>query len=150
LGRSRRARSPIEAGPLLRARSCGCAASIGEALPREVKTMKRSLPLLALSLSLALPSTARAQTWSLLGPQSQDFFGFSVAPAGDVNGDGYSDILVGAPHYAVAGSQVGRVYLFLGSATGPKQPAARVYTGEQADDAFGISVAAAGDVNGDG
>ncbi|MFZ5468279.1 MAG: integrin alpha, partial [Myxococcota bacterium] len=79
-------------------------------------------------------------------------FGFSVASAGDVNGDGYSDVVVGAPLWdgTQAGDE-GRVYLFLGSAIGlSTTPTWTADPTDQAGAEFGHSVASAGDVNGDG
>jgi hypothetical protein len=70
-------------------------------------------------------------------------FGASVASAGDVNGDGFADVIVGAP-----GTGVG-AYIYLGSASGPlTMPLVLQPPGRAA--AFGESVASAGDVNGDG
>ncbi|WP_210116130.1 malectin domain-containing carbohydrate-binding protein [Hymenobacter wooponensis] len=74
-------------------------------------------------------------------------FGYSVAGAGDVNRDGYDDIVVGA--YAYNGFQ-GRAYLFMGSSTGTSPTAGSTLTGQAALTNFGASVAGAGDVNGDG
>ncbi|MEK6606727.1 MAG: integrin alpha, partial [Myxococcota bacterium] len=45
-------------------------------------------------------------------------FGVSVAAAGDVDADGYDDVLVGADRYGVAFTQEGRIYLFNGSSAG--------------------------------
>ena len=89
--------------------------------------------------------TAAATT--LTGEAASNLFGGSVAPAGDVNGDGYADVVVGAKGYSTS---TGRVYVYLGSATGLATPAATTLTGEAASDEFGGSVAPAGDVNGDG
>ncbi|WP_167855723.1 malectin domain-containing carbohydrate-binding protein [Hymenobacter fodinae] len=74
-------------------------------------------------------------------------FGYSVAGAGDVNHDGFSDIIVGAYAY---NSFQGRAYLFLGSSTGTSPTASSVLTGQATFSNFGSSVAGAGDVNGDG
>ncbi len=76
--------------------------------------------------------------------------GDSVAGAGDVNGDGYADLLIGASTY---NGSVGRAYLVLGSASPSSMPlsaANAIYTGEGTGDYAGDSVAGAGDVNGDG
>src|SRR2546428_119234 len=51
-------------------------------------------------------------------------FGYTVAGAGDVNHDGFADVVVGAPYYQRDGYQVGRAYLFKGSADGLVLPAA--------------------------
>ena len=54
----------------------------------------------------------------LEGIQPSERFGASVATAGDVNGDGYSDIIVGMPAYDNgANTDAGRVMVFHGSAT---------------------------------
>ena len=87
------------------------------------------------------------------GEAAGDYAGASVSDAGDVNGDGFGDILVGAYRNDAAGSSAGVAYLVLGS----KSPAdislvsadAR-FIGEAADDRAGDSVSGAGDVNGDG
>ena len=77
-------------------------------------------------------------------------FGTSVATAGDVNGDGYSDVLVGADLYDNGQSDEGRALLYLGSASVPKSTPSWTEAGDQADSAFGSSVSTAGDINGDG
>ncbi len=78
-------------------------------------------------------------------------FGWSVALAGDVDADGYGETLVGAPADATAGSGAGRIFLYSGSPAGPREPAGFTSTGDAAAGAgFGGTVAAAGDVNGDG
>ncbi len=43
-------------------------------------------------------------------------FGASVSSAGDVNGDGFDDVIVGAPQYGSGGNQYGRAYVFFGGA----------------------------------
>lgn len=82
-------------------------------------------------------------TWSAEGNSPAAHFGTSVASAGDVNGDGFEDIVAGAPG---AGSGVGRAFLYLGSASGTAQQPSWSY----ADYTLGASVSSAGDVNGDG
>ncbi len=80
-----------------------------------------------------------------------DGFGYSIAGAGDVNGDGFGDLLIGA-HNASPGGRMraGTAQLFLGSAAGPSMSALVTFEGVGAVDQFGLSVASAGDVNGDG
>ncbi len=79
-------------------------------------------------------------------------FGKSVASAGDVNGDGYSDVIIGAPSYDDgANLGEGRAYVYHGSATGlSASPNSILDDADQANAQFGCSVASAGDVNGDG
>lgn len=87
-------------------------------------------------------------------------YGFSVSDAGDVNGDGYSDIVVGAPTYVdilniSAGTfnavSVGAAFVYYGSASGlSATPNEVLQPTTQAGALFGYSVSKAGDVNGDG
>lgn len=89
-------------------------------------------------------------SWTFEENQANSFLGWSVAAAGDVNGDGYSDVLAGAYRYSNGESDEGRVYLFMGSASGLS--ASPSWTGESntAFAQYGTSVSGAGDVNGDG
>jgi hypothetical protein len=76
--------------------------------------------------------------------------GISVAGAGDVNGDGYSDVIVGAYQYDNGETDEGAAFVHHGSATGISTTAATTLENNQAGARMGISVAGAGDVNGDG
>ena len=90
---------------------------------------------------------------SLPGPDGTNGrFGYSVASAGDVNGEGYADLVVGADWAPNSGGPgAGRAYVYLGSATGLSGTPAKTLTGpDGANGQFGYSVASACDVNGDG
>jgi hypothetical protein len=95
---------------------------------------------------------------SFIGENATDCSGWSVAGAGDVNGDGYDDFLIGAFQYdAVFDSDEGKTYLILGNATISSwgknfnlADAHASFIGEGASDWSGCSVAGAGNVNGDG
>lgn len=76
--------------------------------------------------------------------------GISVSGAGDINRDGYDDVVVGAPDYDGGGAGDGAVFLFLGSDAGVQGAYCWGAFGEQSGGAFGVSVAGAGDVDGDG
>ncbi|MEW6515319.1 MAG: FG-GAP-like repeat-containing protein [candidate division FCPU426 bacterium] len=93
---------------------------------------------------------AATPAWTAESNQAGAHFGYSVASAGDVNGDGYADVIVGARYYTNGESREGRAYVYHGSASG--LAATPAWTGEsnQVDGYFGYSVASAGDVNGDG
>lgn len=84
------------------------------------------------------------------GDQVNAFFGKAVACAGDVNRDGYSDVLIGAPGYDNGQINEGRAYLYLGTYMGMTQSASWTGESNQAEANYGNTVAAAGDVNGDG
>lgn len=88
--------------------------------------------------------------WSLTHDQPLAHFASEVAGAGDVNGDGFDDIAIGAPYWTSAFLRQGRALVFLGSATGPSADPDWVMEGETVGDWFGWSVAGIGDVDGDG
>ncbi len=88
--------------------------------------------------------------WRLVCDQEDALFGEAVASAGDVNGDGYADVIVGAPDYDVAETDQGRAYVYYGSPEGPRVHPHWAAAGDLAYGYFGSSVASAGDVNGDG
>jgi hypothetical protein len=77
----------------------------------------------------------------IAGPTGSGRFGTSVASAGDVNGDGYGDLIVGADFSGTA-------YVYLGGPSG-LSPTPTVLTGE-ASLLFASSVAGVGDLDGDG
>ncbi|SDE44097.1 Por secretion system C-terminal sorting domain-containing protein [Dyadobacter soli] len=85
-----------------------------------------------------------------LGYQKEGQFGWAVAGAGDVNGDGYADFMVGARYYQVTQPNEGAVFLYYGNHTKNFPIRNAVFTGDQGDAWLGSAVASAGDVNGDG
>ncbi|MCB1164370.1 FG-GAP repeat protein, partial [bacterium] len=88
--------------------------------------------------------------WTAHGSQAAEVLGHSLASAGDVNGDGFSDLIVGSPYFDDGPQNVGRARLYLGSAAGPSTTPDWEVEGEGLYASFGDCVAAAGDVNGDG
>ena len=89
------------------------------------------------------------------GEELGDASGFSVSGAGDVDGDGRSDLLIGAPKNGTGGDSAGKSYLFFGStvaAGGSFQisQADFAFVGEHEWDYSGESLSSAGDVDGDG
>jgi hypothetical protein len=96
--------------------------------------------------------TAASADGIITGSFSNESFGASVASARDVNGDGINDVIVGAPRFPLNGVDTGRAYVFFGPIAGSMiaTDANAIIFGEEVNDGFGGSVAAAGDVNGDG
>jgi hypothetical protein len=90
------------------------------------------------------------------GEAAGDDLGFAVSGAGDVNGDGMDDVLVGAPRHGGNGFATGRSYVVFGKVDTMMVHAASLgaggftIDGDVAGDQFGIAVGGAGDVNGDG
>ena len=99
-----------------------------------------------------------ANGFRLAGPADESRLGSALSAAGDVNGDGYGDIVVGAPFFNSPSFREGRAYVLFGP--GPALPSQQPtflngtngfqVTGLAADDQLGASVAGLGDINGDG
>jgi hypothetical protein len=88
--------------------------------------------------------------WTGHGDESvspHNLYGGHLAGIGDVNGDGFDDLLVGAPGTAASDGPVGRVHLYLGSAAGPSETA---WDAGRAGDGYGWAFVGAGDLDGDG
>lgn len=88
--------------------------------------------------------------WSMEGTQEGDNYGFWAHNVGDVNNDGYSDIMVAAKRYDDVYMDEGIAFLFLGSPTGPSTTPAWTMEGGNDECEFGDQFGPAGDVNGDG
>ena len=88
------------------------------------------------------------------GENIGDKAGTTVSSAGDVNGDGFDDIVVNAPFNDSAASDAGIIYIVYGSGSMPSSVqlsnADVKLTGESSGDQVGTSISSAGDVNGDG
>ncbi len=95
------------------------------------------------------------------GIDASDYSGFSVSSAGDVNGDGYDDLIIGAYQADPNGDRSGETYIVFGGASAPGTGGrfnlstldgsnGFILTGIDRDDNSGVSVSSAGDVNGDG
>ena len=112
--------------------------------------MKSSNLILSLSIIILIVSASPAHSqcqpiYIFTGEAEQDFLA-QVASAGDVNKDGFNDLIIGSDFNDAGGINAGRAYVFSGQ-TGETL---YVFTGETADDRLGRSVASAGDVNQDG
>lgn len=87
-----------------------------------------------------------AVLYTFYGAGANDLFGLSVARAGDVDGDGREDLIIGAPQFNVTSPAGGYARVYSGA------NGAILYTlrGDSYRDSFGAEVSAVGDVNGDG
>jgi hypothetical protein len=82
----------------------------------------------------------------LTGETAGDGFGIGPADAGDVNGDGHDDLVVGAWRHGSAAPVAGKVYVF----SGADGALLRAYTCRVMGDTFGFDATGMGDVDGDG
>lgn len=93
--------------------------------------------------------------YRILGEEQNDFAGYALSSAGDVDGDGLDDILIGASGHDAGGINAGAGYIVLASSLGSERSidlsgADYKLVGEAPDNWAGYSVSEAGDVDGDG
>ncbi|MFI5171106.1 MAG: FG-GAP-like repeat-containing protein [Chitinophagales bacterium] len=86
----------------------------------------------------------------LYGSANNEYFGFDLSPAGDLNNDGYEDVVIGSYGYNGAIIASGAVLVYYGSATGLNTTPVQILEGPKTYCRFGIAVAANGDMNNDG
>ncbi len=91
---------------------------------------------------------------TLVGENASDQAGYAVAGGGDENGDGYTDVLVGAPYHDYGAADAGAAYVVRGgthaAGTLDLSAADAKVAGEGGDDGAGWALANAGDMDGDG
>lgn len=109
----------------------------------------------------AIAAGASTAGFVINGQAASDHTGWSVSSAGDVNGDGLADLIIGARDASPAGRQfAGRAYVVFGKTDGavvdlaalsnPANTLGFAIDGALARDRAGMAVSAAGDINGDG
>lgn len=81
------------------------------------------------------------------GQELGEYFGGSLA-SGEINGDIYDDLLVGAPYFSGKTYNEGRVYIFLGGKGNLKSPT--ILSGKNKGAQFGAAIMYMGDINRDG
>ena len=105
-----------------------------------------------ITLDPTITGLSPTANWTVESDQAYAGFGDGAGTAGDVNGDGYDDVIVGASAYDNGQSNEGRAFLYYGSASGLSTTPAWTAESNQASASFGAKgeVGSAGDVNGDG
>ncbi|MBX3598442.1 MAG: FG-GAP repeat protein [Rhizobiaceae bacterium] len=116
--------------------------------------------------TISASTLAPTQGFVIQGDTAGDNFGRSVSLAGDVNGDGIADMIVGAPYGDDGGTTAGEAYIIFGRSNGnfgtltggrnvldvtnllPTQ--GFIIQGDTTSDQLGFGVSRAGDINGDG
>ncbi len=108
---------------------------------------RRLLPAACVGLGLTAAADAQSLVRTLNGDAIYDRMGADIANAGDVDGDGQPDMIVGAPEdYMVFFNEPGYARIF----SGADGSIIRTLSGDQDFDLFGSAVAGIGDVNNDG
>ncbi|MBE9060590.1 FG-GAP repeat protein [cf. Phormidesmis sp. LEGE 11477] len=109
--------------------------------------------------AVELSSLDGSNGFAITGADEHDLSGYSVSDAGDINGDGFDDLIIGAPAADPNGENSGQSYVVFGSDAGFGATLdlssldgsnGFVINGIGVDDGFGRSVSSAGDVNDDG
>ena len=83
--------------------------------------------------------------WTLKGSYANALLGYTIAPAGDINEDGYDDFLLMLP----AASKSGTVNLYLGSENGPRTDV-QIFAQGSSGENVGLNLLTGMDLNGDG
>ena len=92
---------------------------------------------------------AATPSFKVSGEITGSHLGEALAAVGDVNGDGYADVAIGARDFSCGGGPAGKIYVYLGGPDGFS--ADRVWTAVgSGKGGLGRAMAAAGDLNGDG
>ena len=140
--------------PVLRYGSLEAKDAAGNPVPVTMSTQTGSLVIVVEDDGAVWPITVQAlassPVWNVTINQANAYFGTSVATAGDVDGNGYSDVIVGAPSYDEGETDEGKVFVYLGGSGGLSTSPAWSAQANQAGANMGQAVSAAGDVNGDG
>ncbi|XP_071021805.1 integrin alpha-5-like [Oncorhynchus clarkii lewisi] len=133
----------------------GYSVAVGEFSGDDVEDVVAGVPkgVMLYGLVSVLNGTDLKSILNYTGEQMGSYFGYTVSTA-DINNDGMSDLLVGAPMYMTRGSdgrleEVGRVYLYLQRGPLDLEPTLNL-TGTQVFGRFGSTIAPLGDLNLDG
>lgn len=118
-------------------------------LDSDQQAIRLSVDTVAAAYPLTIDPVASTAPWQAFITEDANF-GFDVSDAGDVNGDGYDDVIVGANWFDGGEANEGAAFLYYGSAAGLSQTYAWMVESDQAQAEMGHSVSTAGDINDDG
>jgi hypothetical protein len=121
---------------VLAATTIALALAVPPARPREAAPSRVAMP-------------CERPLWIAEGDQTDCRFG-TISSAGDVNGDGFPDVVIGSYNHSDGQTNEGRIYLYLGGPTGLSLIPAWTFESDQAGAQLGDKLSGAGDVNGDG
>jgi hypothetical protein len=88
--------------------------------------------------------------WTAVSDQPLSQFGYTVRSPGDINQDGFADLVVGAWQYTHDQAAEGMIFIYLGAPPGPSTTPHWTAEGNKAETQFGFAIAPAGDVDQDG
>ena len=121
----------------------------GRVLPAHMRAQLGGLALVvddtAATYPILVDPVLTRVAWTVTTDQTGAGFAAAVATAGDVNGDGFDDVIVGAPSYEDGRDRLGRAFAYLGSASGLATTPAWMVQGTAESEFLGSSVASAGD-----
>jgi hypothetical protein len=127
----------------------------GRLFQSDVNSTEEGIALIFLGGSAGIPDAGAASAHaSFEGNRAGAHLGEALAGVGDVNDDGYEDVLIGAPRWTNPEVREGAAFLYLGSAdgipSGDPSTADAALEGQQIDGRFGRAVIGLGDTNADG
>ena len=103
-------------------------------------------------MGLPLSASIEDADWTITGPEADAYFGVAVVSAGDIDGDGRQDLIVGATGVDTTAEDAGAAYLFLAplEEVMTASDADAIYLGLDAGDELGQAITGPGDLDGDG
>ena len=137
-------------------RGFGTALVLGLLITASFITITVQVPMEAQAIRYVVYTNLSFTDGSFWGEEPLKRAGTSISVSGDLNGDGFDDLVIGCAEYNQSGNFSGKVFILWGKATGwaydvnLSTTTGPTFLGEHPDDRAGASVSIVGDVNGDG